>query len=223
MPKLRSRLSFQIPALLFSYMPESEQQEAYPHSSLPARGVVQLAAKLTSGLLPVTNQPILDVSLRPSDVAALKDNPESLALYMEASKLIQDEVYHALTRSNLRPTLFLHMKQLQVLGDGMIKQNELSFEAHRFDNYVVSRDAKGNPYYAIVRQYIKEHEIPENLRKTVKEKTTDAVSRQDGDLYPLYTELIRNMENDSWTSEQFIGDTFVPESQVTYKKDTFPY
>lgn len=204
------------------YTPYSENREQHPYSSLPARGVSQLAAKATSALLPMTNQPFVEVSLRPSDVAALAGDDAALKNMQRASKLIQDEVYHTLARSNLRQALYLHMKHLAVIGDGMIMQDGLNFEVHRLDNYVLTRDMLGEPLYAIVRQYARLDEIPEGIREAVVSDGDDVVTRTDGDMYPLYTELTRQ-DSGSWESVQYIGRHMVPGSELMYEADTFPY
>lgn len=210
-------------SLSLTYTPETEQEYEYPHTSVPARGVTGLAAKVTSGIMPMTNQPLVDISLRPSDMASIADNPELKARYAEASKLVQDEVYHVLSRSNLRPALFMEMKRLIVLGDNMIRQRDgYEFEVHRFDTYVVKRDMQGNPYYAILRQYATEMEIPEDIRKTVMDNAHDVVTRTDGDRYPLYTKMKRD-ENGDWTTSQWFSDVMVPDSEKEYKKGNFPY
>ena len=205
------------------YTPESEEEQTYPHSSLPARGITGLAAKLTAGILPMTNQPFVEIGLRPSDIDALQNDPEAKSTYARASKLLQDEVYHTLAKSNLRSTFFQHFKRLAVLGDDMIRQKGSDqFELHRFDNYVVKRDMKGDVFYAILRQYAQEHEIPEEIRQRVTDNNTDSIRRNTGTLYPLYT-IMERKDDGSWDTSQHFSEVKVPDSDKSYTANNFPF
>jgi len=156
-------------------------------------------------------------------MAQVKDNPEALKLYQEAGKMIQDETYHVLARSNLRSTLHEHIKHLITIADGAMRQDGYDFELFRLDNYVLRRDRNGEPMYAIIREFLHSKEIPEEIRKSVVEGGGDTVPRlQDDDLYPLYTELTRN-EDKSWDSVQYINEVLVPDSELHYKQGRFPY
>lgn len=205
------------------YTPESELQSAYPASSLPARGITQLASKFSSALVPMTNQPFVGIALRPTDVAEIASNPDDKALYLQSSKMLQDEVYYALSNSNLRDTLFYAFQQLQVFGTCLLRQRKFRFTAHRFDHFVVVRDSEGDPQKIILREYVREENIPDSVKQSVIDKTDSMVKRMDGNFYPLYTYLLRAKDKKTWEEEQYIGDTPVPDTKETYDADAFPY
>lgn len=206
-----------------SFTPDSEIQNAYPASALPARGITQLAAKFSSALIPRTNQPFVGISVRPADMAEINDNPESKQLYLKSSKLIQDEVYYSLSNSNLRDMLFTAFQQLQVFSTCLIKQDKLRFSVHRFDHFVITRDSLGDPQLIIIREYVRKDDIPEDIREAATDQSSYSVKRQDGEFYPLYTHLKRSNDKKKWTEQQFIGNFPVPDSEETYKANAFPY
>lgn len=205
-----------------SYMPESETQIAYPASSLPARGITQLASKFSSALVPMTNMPFVGVMLRPTELAQINSDPESKSLYLTSSKLLQDEVYYALSNSNLRDILFYAFQQLQVFGTCLIKQDGFRFSAHRFDHFVVVRDSLGDPQKIIIREYVRTENIPSNIRETVVKNSPASIKRRDGDYYPMYTYLVRSEDKKTWEETTHIGVTQV-EGSTTYRADAFPY
>lgn len=214
-----------IPGLLpdESTTEQSNVRRKYPHSSLPARGVVEWGAKMTTAIIPLTEEPFLGIELSSQRQIELEDlnNPALTALTSLQTKKIQDIAHREILQSNARTIFNKAMQHLAVVGDVIVHQDGMDFSMFRVDNFVIERDSSGEAFRIIIRKYIREHEIPEDMRKEVTETQLTTIQRGFDTLYPFYIAL--NRDKTKWDEKHFIGATLVKGSESSYDIDVFPY
>ena len=134
--RARHTAALTIPQLLPPEGFNETEQLHLPASSVGAQGVVGLASKMLSAMLPTSGQPFF--RLEPADGS----QPDAEAqVYLQS---LDFKINRALQSENLRDTLFEALQQLIVVGDTLFKMNDdFTFSTCRLDQYVVLRDGDG--------------------------------------------------------------------------------
>lgn len=197
----------------------SNTQARHPHSSLPARGLVEWAGKVVSAIIPIAGIPFLSLDLPP--IIKHSASPDDLARLTDIAKVIQDTVHHEIAQSNIREVLTSAMQHIGCVGDVLVYQNDMEFSYFRVDNYIVRRDIKGQPIEIIIRQFMREIELDEAQLAKLRNDNIDVITKGNENYYPYYTELTK--DGNRWVEKKYLGNSFEEGSEDSYSEDSFPY
>lgn len=198
---------------------KANRQVAHPHSSLPARGVTEFGAKITSGILPPSGTPFISMEIPPAVQSnATKEQMDTLR---SISKKVQDIVHNELLQSNVRDIWNVAVEHIAVVGDVVIRQEGMTFSYFRLDNFVVKRDVNGNPIELIVRQWMREEELDEQQKNQLKMENVETVRRFDSNFYPYYIH-VEFLGDERQKETHYLGNTSVKEMNHSYQVWTVP-
>ena len=128
------------------------------YSSVPARGVTSLGARMTSALYPLNGLPFFQHTLNMEYVPEGVDPTEAEAALARLDRTIMNK----LSETNLRQELFTMFQHLIVLGDALIHcSDDYQFRVIRIDQYVVRRKPTGEVCEIIIRDFADRREDPE--------------------------------------------------------------
>lgn len=202
--RARKCAALTIPSLLPPEGLTEEDQLPQPYSSVPARGVTNMASKILSAMLPLNDAPFFkfELSTGMEPTHEIENFLERLAY----------QAYNKLSSKNLRETIYLALQHLIVTGDVLvIQEDDYNFRVIRKDHFVVRRNVDGNVQEILYLEFI-------------AKANTDAI--MDGYYHSgqhskkgydtLYVRLTLNEEDKSWTqvSEDETGETV---TKGTYK------
>lgn len=196
-----------------------------PYSSLGARGVNNVAAKLLLSLFP-PQRPFFKLSID-ADVAVamgstVGDANEKLAqISQKAQNLIES--------SGSRPLWMEVFRHLTIAGNVLVYHPDDGsvMRMWRLDQYVVRRDAQGKLLEAVVEEEIYPSELSDDVREAVKLPEDKAEKEEEDKPSPrrrsevkvkLYTMVLRD-EKDNIVHWQEVNDIEVPGSRGTAKAD----
>ena len=113
------------------------------YSSMPARGVTSLAARMTSAVYPLNGLPFFQHSLNMEYVPEGVDPTEATAALARLDRTLMGR----LSETNLRSELFLMFQHLIVLGDALFHMSDdFNFRVLRIDMYVSPRSRVVPPH-----------------------------------------------------------------------------
>ena len=146
MLRARECASLTVPSLLPPSGTSQQDDLPMPFSSMGARGVTSMAARMLSAMLPLNDDPFFKFEKADGSMTDLDSQ-----MYLEA---LSRQVHTTLSSNNLRDTLFLALQHLIVTGDCLlVMEDDYSFSVRRLDQYVVRRTATGKPVEVILVQY----------------------------------------------------------------------
>ena len=177
----------------------NEEQLPQPFSSVSARGVVGMASRMLSAMLPVNDAPFFKFNLKPGT----EPNPE-INSYLEAMSY---QVYRKISSKNLRETIFQALQHLIVVGDSLIiMEDDFTFRVIRFDHYVMRREVNGEPKEIIYLDFVassNDEAIEDNFRA---QYSADYASEG---YEVIYTRLTKEEGEDEWTVEREQNDQII--------------
>ena len=170
----------------------NEEQLPQPFSSVPARGVVGMASRMLSAMLPVNDAPFFKFTLTPGT----EPDPE-INSYLEA---MSAQVYRKIGSKNLRETIFQALQHLIVVGDSLvIMEDNFSFRVIRFDHFVLRREVTGEPKEIIYLEFVassNDEEVEDNFRA---QYSADYASEG---YEVIYNRLTKEEDSDEWFVER---------------------
>lgn len=184
-----------------------------PYSSLGARGVNNVAAKLLLSLFP-PQRPFFRLDMSPDTVAGMGSN---LGAAQAALAGISTLAMSWVESSNSRPIWMEVLRHLVVAGNMLVYHPEEGpMRAWRLDQYVVRRDAQGKLLEAVIEEEVYPSELADEVRSAVeltedKDKEEGKPSDKSEDKVKLYTVILR--EDDKIIHYQEINDIEVPDSR----------
>tara|TARA_R100000700_G_C3177349_1_gene152511 strand:- start:2684 stop:4309 length:1626 start_codon:yes stop_codon:yes gene_type:complete len=145
--RARKCAALTIPSLLPPEGLTEEDQLPQPYSSVPARGVTNMASKILSAMLPLNDAPFfkfeLSTGMEPS---------QEIENFLET---LSYQTYNKLSSKNLRETIYLALQHLLVTGDVLVVQeDDFNFRVIRKDHFVLRRDVDGNVQEIIYLEFI---------------------------------------------------------------------
>jgi len=203
-----------------SILPDDDADETTalvtPYQALGSRLVNNLASKLLLSLLPPNTsffRLIVDDEIK-EDIQA--QGQDAILNEIEA-KLVQAEqtILKQIEREALRVPTFEALKDLVVTGNSLAVKTKDNLKVYKLNNYVVSRDFRGNPLEIVTRETVVKETLPDAIKEQLKEDTTD------GSDISVYTRCILN--DGKWHEYQYVDDILVDGSYTTFSKDKFPY
>lgn len=190
-----------------------------PYSSLGARGVNNVAAKLLLSLFP-PQRPFFGLVIEPQTAAAMGT---TLGPAQAALANISTQAMDLVDASGSRPLWMEVFRHLVVAGNMLVYHPDDGsiMRVWRLDQYVVRRDAQGNLLEAVIEEEVYPSELDPSVLAAVKvppskdkpgeppEKTEDKVK--------LYTMVLR--EDDNIIHFQEVNGVEVPGSRGQAKAD----
>jgi len=135
-------------------------------NSMPARGVMSLASRITSAMYPLSQAPFFSFEVDTQYVPQGVNMNETIASLSRLDKKIMTKLSH----SNLRQELFVLLQHLIVLGDALFEiKDDYSFMVHRVDHYVVQRYPDGKIKKIILREWVDPDALPEDWEYAMEE------------------------------------------------------
>lgn len=191
-----------------------------PFQSIGARGVNNLANKLLLSLMP-PNTPFFKLAADDQTIAEISDKADR-AKIEEKFNEIERTVQTKIETSNHRAPFISAMKQLIIGGNTLLifKENG-GIRVIRLDNYVVVRDAEGNPIEVIYKETIKRDALPEDILGILAdaEKTS---ADQNSELETVDVFTCYKLTEGRFKTWQEVRGISVPGSNGTYPKDKVP-
>jgi hypothetical protein len=136
-----------VPSLLPPQGWTEEDQLPQPYSSVPARGVMNMASRILSAMLPLNDAPFFRFEL-----ASGMEPTGEIFNYLES---LSYQVHSKLSTKNLRESIYLVLQHLIVLGDVLlIQEDDMSFRVIRTDQYVCRRTVEGEVKEIIYIEHI---------------------------------------------------------------------
>jgi len=197
-----------------------------PYQSVGARGVNNLAAKLLLALFPpggaffkLALDDIVLEELRQNFQGSDSDPRTELEA---ALGKIERSVMNRFEASGARSQLFLALKHLIVVGNGLIevlKNGKLKF--HNLHRYVVCRDLEGNVLEIVLKESLDRETLPPDVKAILpKNEEGNEKAEQSPDI-DLYTRAYR--EDNRWVVYQEIEGKQIPNTRGTYPIDQLPF
>lgn len=191
-----------------------------PFSSLGARGVNNVAAKLLLSLFP-SQRPFFRLDIDPQTAQAMGTN------LGPAEAALSDISHRAMTlieASGSRPMWMEAFRHLIVSGNVLVfhPDDGTSMRMWRLDQYVVRRDAQGRMIEVVIEEEVFASELPEEtlravgLEKDINPEPEQASSKTE-DKVKVYTVVLR--DGDTIINYQEIKDIEVPGSRGKAKVD----
>ena len=203
--RARYSASLTIPQLLpYEGWDESEEIQL-PYSSVGGQGVVSLASKMLSAMLPVDGQPFF--RFEPADGS--QPDPDT-NIYLEN---LAHQVNRKLQSNNLRDTLFDALQQLIVSGDTLFVMNDdFSFYTIRLDQYVVERSPSGDVEKFIYLEFTPDPDHSDDYPGQVSSFTDPSSAAPHGFL-AVYNEL--KWDGEKWNFRREIDGQIVETGSYT--------
>jgi len=145
----RARLcsSMTIPSLLPPEHWTEEMALPQPYSSVASRGVIALASRILSALMPLNDAPFFKFKLKNG-----AEPPTEISGFLET---LSYQVYNKLISRNLRESVFIALQHSIVIGDVLFAmENDYSFRNYRLDQFVIRRDVMGDLVEIIHLEYL---------------------------------------------------------------------
>ncbi len=164
-------------------------------SSVPARGVTSLAARMTSAIYPLNGLPFFQHSLNMEYVPEGVDPTEAEAALARLDRTLMNK----LSETNLRSELFLMFQHLIILGDALLHMtDDYDFRVIRTDQYVVRRTPEGKVMEIIVRDFANREDDPDYFGDVPFNPYNGSISgpNMDPNMVDIYCQLRR--DGDKW-------------------------
>ena len=118
-----------------------------PSSSMPSRGVTNLASRMLSALIPLNDLPFFTFEAE----SGINLEPK-LQAYLQSLSL---QVYTKIVGKNFRETIFSALQHLIITGDCiLVMEDDFNYRLIRQDHYVVRRDIVGQPIEIIHLEFV---------------------------------------------------------------------
>jgi hypothetical protein len=190
-----------------------------PFQSVGARGVNNLAAKLTLTLFPPGSpffRLIVDRFLLDELQQVAGENTDVLSEFENALVVMEKETMNRFELNGSRQILNEVLLHLIVTGNGLLQiQKDGKLKFHRLDHFVVRRDVKGDPMEIIFREGVEAATLPPEIRELVEEQIQKNAEDHQPQK-PLWLYTVAKLEGASWQVHQEIQEIRVPDSEWSY-------
>ena len=191
-----------------------------PYSSLPARGVNALAAKLLLALFPA-NSPFFRYTIDDFMLEKLAQRKGARAEVEKALNSIERSILNEIETGGIRKAITEALKHLLVAGNVLLYVlPKGGIRVFRLDRFVTKRDPAGNVLEIITKEDISPLELPEAIRQRLAvHQQGKAPSVEDS--ITLYTRVTRTAAK--WEVVQEIEGMEVTETKGDYPLDKSPW
>lgn len=190
-----------------------------PWSSVGARGVNNLAAKLLMALLP-PNSPFFRLVY---DEYKLKQDeevpPEVFSELDKSLQKIEEYSMQEVAKRGFRTKIFEGIKHLIVGGNVMLYMPKTGLRVFHLDRFVVQRDPMGRPLTMITYEDRARSTLTPQMEEIVG--ASEGASKTEPETVPLHTICTRS--GDKWIVWQELDGKLLPWTQGEYALDRCPF
>lgn len=176
-----------------------------PFSSACARGCTRLASRLAGTLVPLNNMPFFNIEIDDADPVQGEDPTEEQKILSR----LERRVMRKLQTTNFRSSLYLTIQHCEVVGNGLIVENDdYSFAVHRLDNYVIRRRPDGEWHEIILRTWVDPAAPPTILLNNGIQANSDDETYYHNSRDPkfaLYTRVVSNHKGGCTVTHEYQG------------------
>ena len=209
-----------IPALMPPLGANENTRLPTPYQSLGARGVNNLASKLTLTLLPA-GSPFYRFQIGAD--AAEQMETDAKTQIEEGLRKIENRVGKGVENSNLRPVINITAKLLIVTGNACLHlPDEGDSRVFNVSQYVVVRDAMGTVTEGVIKESVSPLTLPAEVRAICQIDMPDGDSAKKDEDVDVFTH-VRLTPEGKIEYHQEINDIMVPGSEGRSKAKDSPY
>lgn len=211
---------YTIPSLFPKASDNESTEYDTPYQSIGARGVNNLANKLTLALLP-PNSPFFRLTPTDEVSEALDTQGGDLRNEVEeALARIERKIMRKIETEQIRVTVTEAVKQLIVAGNALLflPPKEKGIKLYRLNAFVLQRDAVGNVITIIAKDRVAYAALPEEVQNLV---ATDSTQVQLDKEYDIYTHVY--LEDGYFLSYQEVEGKRIPGTDQKYPKEKTPW
>jgi len=226
-----------------SYGQGQNDQHPLPWNGVGARGVHNIASRLTLALLPPTEAFFrftideIELAQQEQELIAAGADPELLnkrksQMELELAKL-ERAVLRSIETSNDRVAVHEMLMHLIVAGNALMYVGEKGLRCFHLNRYVLLRDPIGNPLKAITCEELSYDRLPEKVKKLLAEDDGETKGVEDDDAddrgrpdhhnrtVKLYTEIEWEGKKVKWYQE--VNGKTIPDSEYSAPIDESPW
>ena len=186
-----------------------------PYSSFLARGVTNLASKVVNAILPLNGLPFATAEVLP--VVQLEGEDDTKLRQILGR--IDRGVTRRLETTTLRPALYTAIQHEIVLGEcRLYHDDDFNFKVYRIDDYITCRRPDGSIKREIIRDWVDNRHLPDELAGIPKAQTFTSGSGSSRHISShheaMYTDLIHDQESDTWTATKWFRNQRIGEEKV---------
>ena len=207
-----------IPALFPKDSDSGTTKYETPYQSTGARGVNNLAAKLSLALLP-PNSPFFRLSPAEELVAEIEKNEDMKQKISTALRKREFQVMRHIDSTQIRVTIWEALKQLIVAGNALLylPKDKKGIKLYKLHSYVLQRDAFGTVLQIVTLETIAFSALPEGLQAMA----AGGQQKKPEDPIEVYTHTY--LEGDFYLSYQEVEGQVVKGTENTYPKERSPW
>ena len=210
---------YTIPALFPKDTDNGSTDYDTPYQSVGARGVNNLASKLSLALFP-PNSPFFRLSVRDDVMQYLESTPD-VKQQIEQKLVQQEQVIQKYIESNqIRVTLHEALKQLVVAGNCLIflPPKEGGVKLYRLNDYVIQRDAMGNVIQLVTVDRLSVATIPQEVLNAagLQDKEPD-------EEVSIYTHVFFSAIDQRYYSYQEVDEKQIPGYEGNFPVNACPW
>tara|TARA_Y100000401_G_C8325909_1_gene228254 strand:- start:6514 stop:8070 length:1557 start_codon:yes stop_codon:yes gene_type:complete len=217
----RETAELTIPHVLVDYG-FTESSDLYtPYQSVGSRGVNNLASKLLLLLFP-PNQPFFRLSIDGKAKEQAEQQPEIKTEIEKVLSKIEREVMGTIESEAMRVPVFEALKHLLIAGNVLLHiPKKEKMKVYPLTNYVIKRDASGNPLEIIIKESVSIKALPEEAQQIAyAHMSKEQLSATDD--CDLFTHLYRLPDGNFYVCQEIKG-VKIPSSIGKFTPDNFPY
>lgn len=217
--RAESCAQYTIPALFPKDTDNGSTDYDTPYQSVGARGVNNLASKLSLALFP-PNSPFFRLSVRDDVMQYLESTPD-VKQQIEQKLVQQEQVIQKYIESNqIRVTLHEALKQLVVAGNCLIflPPKEGGVKLYRLNDYVIQRDAMGNVIQLVTVDRLSVATIPQEVLNAagLQDKEPD-------EEVSIYTHVFFSAIDQRYYSYQEVDEKQIPGYEGNFPVNACPW
>ena len=213
---------YTIPSIFPDSSDDKSTSWSTPYSSIGARGVNNLASKVTLALMP-PNINFFRLSLDESVAQKYENQPaqtgqDSILVQVEqALSTLENKILKYAEGIQVRPTLFSCVQKLLVSGNGLLflPPKENGIRLYSLWDYVIQRDTMGTVIKIVTVDKVAYATLPPEAQNLT------TVDHKPEDIVEVYTYVCLSGKN--YISFQELGGVEIPGHQQTYPVDKTPY
>lgn len=193
--RARKCASLTIPSLMPPEGWTEEDQLPQPYSSVPARGVMNMASRILSAMLPLNDSPFFKFEM--------DNGMETTGEVYNYLETLAYQVHGKLSSQNLRETIYTALQHLIVVGDVLIlMEDSMKFRIIRSDQYVIRRTVEGD-----VQEIIHVEHVPlDNEESIVHPIYTQGYQETKAGYRTHFIRIALKDDGETWGYERQDGD-----------------
>ena len=191
-----------------------------PYQSIGAQGVISLAAKTVSTILP-PNTSFFRLDIEEFALKELSENPKMKIEVDAGLGMIERTVSKTIETSDIRVGFYEALSHLIVTGNVLVYYRpDNSLRVFGLDQYVCLRDPSGSPVEIIAKEQVAYEALPEDVQGLIPKKATKTEGTMQK--HSLYTWMTR-VNAARWEIVQFVDDIPIESTRGGYPSEMLPW